>query len=73
MDIQNKFYSQKTQQGTYKLIESNTAETYQRISILDNNKNVIGRPIEIYYGVTIDNISTLSKVIDISKNIIKVI
>ncbi len=54
---------------TYKLVEYNSTETYNKISLLDADENLISFK-EIYTGVTIADIPTISKIIDVSKNII---
>ncbi len=54
---------------TYKLVEYNSAETYNKISLLDADENLISFK-EIYTGVSIADIPTISKIIDVSKNII---
>lgn len=54
---------------TYKLVEYNSTETYNKITLLDADQNVISVK-EIFLGVTIANIPTISTVIDVSKNII---
>ena len=43
----------------YILVEFNSTETYIRISYLDINRRILGKPREIYTGVTVDNISTI--------------
>lgn len=62
---------QKSQQAKYKLIECNSSGTYERISLFDKDKNVVSTPIEIYYGVALDNIDSIDKTIDVTQNIIR--
>ncbi len=61
---------QNIQQSEYKVIEYNSDETYIRISYYNAKKVIVGVPKEIFKGVSIANIDTISKIIDSSKTYI---
>jgi len=65
-----KYLGENISQGSYKVVEYNSTRTYMKVTNYDSNLRVLNTPREVFEGVALADIDSISKTIDITKTLI---